>query len=351
MVGWIGKRRSGPIGVDIGSRSVKLLQLDASRSELRAAARWDLPADDPTADQQRDEQIVEAVRRAREGRNFRGREAVFCLGAGSLFVQNIRVAPASGEELEKVVRVEAASRLPFHSEEAEIHYVEAADVRQSETVRREVIVLACHRPVLDRILSLAEDAGLRPVAVDVEPAAMLRCYCKQFRRDDDQQRGMMFVNIGASTSLVVIARGPDAVFIKYIDVGGRHLDEAVARRLRMSLPDAAALRRHNGDRRADQRDPEVTRGITESIRPVLDRLANELSLCLRYYSVTFRGQPLSRIVLGGGEATESLVELLAARLDLACDLGNPLRSYQKAVSQGRVGQWDVAAGLALREVN
>ncbi|MHC4181637.1 MAG: pilus assembly protein PilM [Planctomycetota bacterium] len=246
MAGWIAKRRASPIGIDIGSRSVKLLQFDAGRSQVRAASRWDLPAEEPSPTQQHDEQIVGAIRRAREGRNFRGREAVLCLGAGDLFVQNIRVAPAVGEELKKLVHLDAAGRLPFPSEEAEIHYLEAADVRQSDTVRREVIVLACHRPILERTLCLAEDAGLRPVAVDVEPAAMLRCYWKQFRRDDDQQRRMMFLNVGASNTMVVIARGSSAVFIKYIDAGGRHLDEAVARRLRMSLPDAASLRRHNG---------------------------------------------------------------------------------------------------------
>jgi len=359
MVGWIAKRRPSPIGVDIGSRSVKLLQFDAGRAEVRAAARWDLPADPQAGTRQAgappdsaprdDEQIVQAVCRAREGHNFRGREAVLCLGSGRLFVQNIRVAPASGEELKKQVHLEAAGRLPFSSEEAEIQYLEAADVRQSDMVRREVIVLACHRPVLARILALGERAGLRPVAVDVEPAAMLRCYCRQFRRDDDQQRRMVFVSLGASTTLVVIARGSDAVFIKYIEVGGRHLDEAVARHLQMTPADAAALRRHNGDRRADQRDPDITRSIAESVRPVLDRLAGELSLCLRYYSVTFRGQPLSQIVLGGGEATQSLADWLATRLDLPCELGDPLRSYQKSVSSERIGQWNVAAGLALRE--
>jgi type IV pilus assembly protein PilM len=369
MVGWIAKRRPSPIGVDIGSRSVKLLQFDAGRTAVRAAARWDLPAhpqarareadtrqagappgDPPAgAPQQDDEEIVQAIRRAREGRDFRGRDAVLCLGSGRLLVQNVRVAPASGEELSKQVYLEVAGRLPFSSEEAEIHYLEAADVRQSDTVRREVIVLACHRPVLERTLALAERAGLRPVAVDVEPAAMLRCYSRQFRRDDDQQRRMALVNVGASMTAVVIARGSQAVFIKYIEVGGRHFDEAVAGHLQMDLADAAALRRHNGDRRADQRDPEIARSIAESVRPVLDRLAGELSLCVRYYSVTFRGQPLSQIVLGGGEATQSLADWLAARLDLPCELGDPLRSYQKAVSPGRIGQWDVAAGLALRE--
>jgi len=351
MVGLLGKSRHSPIGVDIGSRSVKLLQFNGSRSEVLEAARWDLAADGPDNAELRDKQIVEAIARAREGRRFRGREAVFCVGAEDLFVQNIRVAQATGEELQKIVGFEAAGRLPFASEEAEIRFVEAADVRQGDAIRREVILMACHRPVIQRILALAEAAKLTATTIDAEPSALLRCYSAQYRRDDDQQRCVMFVNLGASKTGVVISRGWDAMFIKYIDIGGKHLDEAVGRHLKMSPADAAALRRHNGDRRADQRDPEVARSLAESIRPVLDRLANELSLCLRYYSVTFRGKPISQIVLGGGEATETLLEWLSPRLELPCDLGDPLRDYQRATLSGRAGQWDVAAGLALREVN
>ncbi|HUT09060.1 MAG TPA: pilus assembly protein PilM [Thermoguttaceae bacterium] len=351
MVGWIGKHRNSPIGVDIGSRSVKLLQFDGEQAAVLESARWDLPAKRPSDEARRDEQIVEAITQARQRRNFRGRNAVLGLGAEHLFVQNIRVAKASGRELDKIVQFEAAGRLPFSSDEAEIRYLEAADVRQGDAVRREVILLACRQQVIQRILALADAAGLTPVAIDIEPAALLRCYCKQFRRDDDQQRRVMFVNVGAATSTVVIARGNDAMFVKYLDVGGGHLDEAVARHLKMPLPDAAALRRHNGDRRADQRDPEVTRSINESIRPVLGHLIQELSLCLRYYSVTFRGQPLSKLVLGGGEANPTLCEWLEGRLDLSCELGNPLRTYETTLPPGRIGQWEIAAGLALRDMN
>jgi len=351
MVGWFAKRRYGPIGVDVGSRSVKLLQFDAERLRVLESARWDLSAPNTADPADRDAQVVKAILQAREGKKFRGCEAVFSIPAADLFVQNIRVPKAAGEELSRIVWAEAAGRVPFAGDEAEVRYIEADTVRQGDTVRREVILLACHRPQLERTLAVADGAGLMPVAVDVDPNALIRCYAKQFRRDRDRQARMMFVNVGASTTAVVIARGADAMFMKYLDVGGRHFDDAVARRLKMSHSEAVALRRHNGDRRADQRDPEVARSIVESIRPVLDRLANELSMCIRYYSVTFRGQPLERLVLGGGEAGETLVEWLGGRLDVPCELGDPLRSYEKPPLSRRMGQWDVAAGLALREMN
>jgi type IV pilus assembly protein PilM len=341
--------RAGPIGIDFGSRAVKLLQFNSDRTRLLAAARIDLPAGRKMTAEEHDVLLVDALRQAREGEGFRGREAVICLGARELYLQNIRIPKSAPEETDKLVLQETAGRLPFSAAEAEIRYLEADDVRQGEAVKREMIVVASHRPVIEHAVQLVERAGLRPVAIDIEPAALVRCYAHQYRRDEDRQQRVMLVHIGASNTAAIIARGDEPLFLKYIDVGGKQLDEAVARHLKMNLSEAAHLRRHNGDRRAELQDPDVARSVADAVRPVRDRLSNELALCLRYHSVTFRGQPIARLVLGGGEASTALAELLQARLDLRCELGEPLRSYEPCVAAGRKSQWDVAAGLALRQ--
>ncbi len=348
MNNWFSQRRFGPIGIDIGSRTVKLLQLDAAREAIREAAHWDLPYEPALNHERHDERVVEAVRHAQEGRDFRGRKAAICLGAEHLFVQNIRVAHAAGEELTKIVRLEAVGRLPFNSDESEIRYIDVDDVRQGDALRREVILMACHRPTIDRLIKIAEQSSLEPIAIDAEPLALLRCYRRQFRRDEDNDRRMMFVNVGASHTLVVIARGPDVLFIKYINIGGRRFDEAVSKYLSMSLPEAASLRRYSGDRRESSRDPEIARGVEEAIRPVVAELARELSLCARYHSVTFRGQPLAQCIISGGEATATLVESLQANFEMPCDVGSPLRAFEKPMPVSCETQWDVAAGLALQ---
>lgn len=348
---WPIRQRYSPIGVDIGSRSLKLLQFDATRTQVREAVRWDLPPEVGYRPERREQRLVEALRRAREGRDFRGREVVLSLGNGNLFVQNLRVAQAVGNELTKIVHFEAAGRLPFAGEEAEIRFLDVGDVKQGDSFRREVILMACHKPRIDRLLAVAEEAGLRVAAIDVEPAAVLRCYGRQFRRDDDQHRRVMFVNMGASSTMVIIACGQEMMFVKYIELGGKHFDEAVATRLKIPLAEAAALRRRDSDKPSQERDPEIARGLDDALQPVLDKLAQELSLCLRYYSVTFRGQPVSQMVLGGGEAKQNFAPWFAARLELPCELGNPLRPFQQSCSVGRLGQWDIAAGLALKEVS
>lgn len=349
MVAILKRTKVGPIGVDLGSRAVKLVQLSDERSRVFEAARWDLPLEKQAGTGSLSAQMADAIRQAREGRNFRGREAVVCLGWPSLYVQNIRVPKSAEGALDPIVWQEAEGRLPFPSAEAELRFLEAGDVRQGEATRREVIVLACHRPVLDQTLQVIEDAGLRPIAVEVEPLALLRCYDLQFRRDLDQNQRAIYVHVGNANTSIIIAQETEALFIKYLDVGGRNLDEAVAKHLQLEPADAWALRRHNGDRRAEQQDPEVARSVAESVRPVVDKLVNEVSLCVRYHSVTFRGQPLKRLVLAGGEATQPLLDALAAKLpDLKCEMGDPLRSFEQANVPGRKSQWDVALGLALR---
>jgi type IV pilus assembly protein PilM len=386
MVRWIPKYAAGPIGVDISPRSVKVIQLNDRRTAVVDAVRWDVhaasekesahaagptrektsdwdhhehaagqhkpqktPVDtDRTASATEDRQIVAALRQALEGRRFCGRDAVLCLDTHDLMLANVRLAKQAGADMDRLVQQEAAARIPFAINEAEIRYLDGADVRQGDTMLREVTLLACHRPAIQRKIDLAEAAGLRPVAIDVAPTAVLRTYVSQYRRDEDRRRRAMFVHIGSSSTIVVIAQGADVLLARVLDVGGQHFDESVALHLDMSLADAISLRRYNGERRADQRDEDVAQSIADAARPVVERFLAELGKCVRYHSVTFRGQPLSGVVLSGGEANEALAEAIAARLDVKCEVGDPLRTLATTLPIWNRSQWDVAAGLALR---
>lgn len=351
MPSWFGSDRSRPIGIDLGHRSIKMVQLDASRNQIIEAVKWELNLDAGATKEQTAAAWVEGLQQARQSRGFRGNDAVVCLSAPELFVQNIRVPKVAEAQLEKAVFEEAASRLSYPISEAEIRYFPSADIRQGDEFKREVILLACHRPVLNRFLNIVVEGGLRPVAVDVAPAALMRGYRHGFRRESDQDLSLMIVAIGATNTLVVIAQDQETKFTKYIDIGGNRMDEAIARHMKMAHSDAAALRRHNSDRRAGEKDPDVTRTIVEATRVIVDRLTEELSMCVRYHSVTFRGQRIDRLVIGGGEANEWLCDALSSRVDIPCEVGEPLRHFTGIEPPGRHSQWDIAAGLALRSMS
>ncbi|MDA7980125.1 MAG: pilus assembly protein PilM [Pirellulales bacterium] len=346
MISWLKSQLSGPIGVDIGTRSTKVVQFSADRRRVIASARWEHDTSDDSRSA-RDELVTDTFRRIRADRRFRGRKVTLGLGARDLFIQNMRVGNHQTADLNNFVSREVADRLPYPLAESEIRHLDAGEVRQGELVKREVIGLATSRPLIDQLLGSAESAGLRPIAIDVEPMALARCFNHQFRREADDREGVMMVHVGAGNTLVVIAHSRQVRFLKYLETSSRTFDEAVARRLRLKLSEAVTLRRNNSDRRTDQRSASADQTILEAIRPVVEALATELSLCLRYYSVTFRGRPVSQIVLAGVEAQEILRMALNDRLDLPCQLGDPWRNITGAPSSARAS-WDLAVGLALR---
>ena len=90
--------------VDVGTRSVKLVQFSADCAKLVDAARADLPAVDLKAlsAEKYAEYLAAAIARARDGRTFRGKDIVLGLTDRELFVQNIRVARCEGAELERL---------------------------------------------------------------------------------------------------------------------------------------------------------------------------------------------------------------------------------------------------------
>lgn len=341
-------QRCSPIAIDVGSRWVKLLQLSADGRRVWETAVWELPPHEQDADP--GAAVAEAINKAREHRRFRGNRAVLCLTARDLFVQNIRIPRLRESEMASSVYAEAETRLPVPMEEAEIRYIHAGEIRQGEAVRNEIILMACSRKAVERLLGIAEVCRLRPVGIDAEPAALIRCYCRQFRRAEDRGQTHIYLNIGAASSMVTIARDGSPVFVKYIQVGGRHFDEAVAEGLSMPLETARSLRRNHGDRRSENRDPVIVRGIHEALRPVMERLMTELSMCVRYHSVTFREHALDRVILGGGEAEEALAEQIGDALQLPCEVGDPFRALENRQRLGKATQWDIAAGLALKTV-
>jgi hypothetical protein len=86
----------------------------------------------------------------------------------------------------------------------------------------------------------------------------------------------------------------------------------------------------------------------------MEELARELSLCLRYYSVTFRGHRPTVVKLLGGEGSDpQLRAILNASLPVPVVAGTPMisvdcRAMKECDRQGTMSEWAAALGLSLR---
>ena len=350
-----------PIGVDIGHDSVKMLQVEAvgTTLEVTAAARMPLPPEAKADPARRLPCAADLIRQMLRLHPFRGRRIVAALPRDIVTAKNLRLPPIPANEVAAVVKFEARNVFPFDVEQARVHYLAAGEVRQGTELRQEVIVMAAPNDDVNAVVEHLHRSGAILESLDVEPCALYRSVERFIRRKEDENDVHVLVDVGARRSQVVIGRGHDISFIKPIDIGGLHFHEAVARKLGIPVDEAEALRRRlveagdSADPAAARRDP-VRQAVFDATRAPMEELGREISLCLRYYSVTFRGQRPTKLRLVGGEACDpQLQALLNACLVIPVEVARPLYSVnisrmKPADRQGTMCEWALALGLSLR---
>ena len=236
---------SNPIGVDFGSDSLRMAQVepgDGGEYRLVAAASADVPAQmrqDPTA---RINFYADTVRDLLASGNFRGRRAILSLPAASTFIQHLRMPRLEEEELKKALPWEARGKLPIDPTHAVLRHIVAGEIYQDQEQKNEVILMAAARELVNQLLAAASKAKLDVVGMNVEAKAVVDCFTHIYRRKTDADLTTCFVDIGSSGTRAVIAKSGQILFARSIPIGGEHFNRAVANGLKMSLEDARVLR-------------------------------------------------------------------------------------------------------------
>ena len=375
-------KRYWPIGLDIGTDSIKMLQLRRFGASIAVCAcgRWRFPESLPDAPPQgqgpgssggdttqRRNAAIKAVRSMLRCGDFHGRRVVTALSCRQLGLKSIRLPRMAAGELQQALIWEAKERFGFDVAPDQLRYLLAGQVRSGNETNDEIIMMVVRDQTIQEHLALLEEMGLRVEHIEAASVALFRVFERYLRRRADEEAVSVVADIGASGTRVVVARGKQIVFVKRIDIGGRKLTEAVARHLNLTNSEAREMRMRSAgpaqpaDAEAgDQQDElsSVDWTIHDAVRAEVESLAREIALCLRYCSVTFRGLRPRHVMLTGGEVYDaSLVRLLGEQLGLECVVGHPLKGIDVSAvdlggdRRGMLAEWATCTGLAIRDVD
>jgi len=342
-----------PIGVDLASSAVKLAQLRASEGGVELVAAGETAVPRACRDQaSRLEYFCHGVRKALRSCPFKGRQAILSLPAHETFVQHVKIPKLPPQERPQALESELEGKLPYPVEDAVIRSTVVGDVYGEDDARQEAIVVAVSRRTLNSYLSMAHHAKLDVVGVNIKPFAIVECFARLFLREQDASRAVLYLDMGAASTQVVLAHGRDPVFARNLAIGGDQLDQAVADKLNISLENAQAVRRELIAGNSQSPDAEQVYMILDE---TLGSMAVEMTKCLRYYESVFRNRTIDRAVFVGGQAADKrLCQILAQRLALCAQVGDPLARVKFAADarpqlDRRVPQprWAVAVGLSL----
>jgi type IV pilus assembly protein PilM len=371
MVSWRLKTRSlRPIGLDIGHNSIKMIQLATNDGQIGVIAADKVRIDPGVNDDDRGKRnfVVSAVKQMLGKGSFRGRDVVSCLPSEKLKITSLRLAEADGAEIEQSLKKEASQRFGMDPDKDAINYMLAGSVRQGDEVKNELILFAADNETIKNHIEMLEEAQLKPAAIDTVPCALFRSFERTLRRQEDREHTAVFVDMGSRFTTVVFGRGGEISFVKQIPIGGEKFTREIAAKLAVSVREAETLRealraerslsagQTGGDRQLDATTRQV---MVDVIGAVAEELAREISLCFRYYTVTFRGKRVERAVFAGGEAYEGiLINALKRQLAVEIEMAQPLRGFDLSSEKtninfdsdrrGLLCEWTIAVGLSLK---
>jgi len=357
------RMKAGPIGLDIGASSIKMLQIadEGGKPCVLASMQHDL-ASPGSGDADPRAAIRDVVAAALRNHPFKGRDVVTAFGCGDFQLKSVRLPRMPPDELASAVEFEAQDRFDFGGKPTQIRHLPVGEVRQSGELREEVVVFVASDERVAARIELLESLKLRPIAIDAAPCAAARSFVRFLRRAEDAASINVFVDIGLRGASIIVTRGAEVSFLKTMEVGGGLFNDAVAKALGVSKEEAADLRvrimREGAGRRAEDRNSvpeEIKTAAADAVRSHIERLSRDVQMCMRYFAVTFRGQKPESLTIVGGEAHEpTLTTILSDAIDVPCMIGHPMRGIGRL---GAIGErdrrtfqpaWAVVCGLALR---
>jgi type IV pilus assembly protein PilM len=387
-----------PIGIDFGVGALRLLQVSAgSPATIVAAAEVETPVELLGDHKKRLEfQFAQLPRLVREG-GFRSRRAVCAIPSWRVFCKHLHVNKPEGVPLSTVI--DAALPAQLGCDPASImHRCTEVGTTAGKT---EVIVVASPRDLVDRLVRGMATAKLEPVGMHSEFTATLRAFDGVHRRDGDDQRTTLYLDMGMGTTNVLISHGTHLAFARVVEIGGRHLDESLAKQLSCGIEEARAKRLGTGmtagpmpraaaaavagvqstadgvavviDPGADRRGgaAEMLPGLSPdlmaqpaaavspentSLAEPLEILTDEVGMCLRYHASQHAGRRVDRVIFVGSEAKQrGLCQHIARTLKLPGNMADPLARLARTGTEPATGVdlrqpqpgWAVAMGLCM----
>ncbi|HVE69228.1 MAG TPA: type IV pilus assembly protein PilM [Solirubrobacteraceae bacterium] len=274
-----------------------------------------------------------------------------------IVVRTIELPPiADPRELDAAVRFQAQDNIPMPLDEAVLDYQPLGLVETPQGDRLRVVLVAARRDMIDRLVSAARGAGLRPEGIDLSAFAMIRALSPGATPATDADGaaagGTLYVNVGGMTNLA-IAAGSACSFTRVAMIGLDTMVAELAERRGLTLEHAEQWLVHVGlEAPADtiEGDPEIVADARSVLTSGADRIVDEVRNSLDFYAGQGASVMVQRAVITGSAVSiPGFVAQLATGVSIPVESGKVAEAQPGALHGLDPARVTVAAGLSVSE--
>ncbi len=345
----LARGRKKRLVLDIGSSAVRLCELTHTKTGYQLTRYVQKEFDsDPALDEETRKRLrigatVEVLKQAKARR----RKAIIGVPGQSVFTRTRTLPPVPEYKVNQIVRYEIQQQIPFSLDQIAMDY----QILDGTTATGyEVMMAAIKTDVVDKHVQVLEAAKRSVEVVDVCCISAYN-WLKHTGEFGDQGECIALIDMGATTTDIVIEREGRFRFTRPLNFGGNDVTKAIAAAFGANFQDAERMKRErgfapSGDAARDGKGGEV-------IGKALQRFVSETMRSFAYFRSLPGGGQVHRVILcGGGACLRNIVPYLQSALGVEVRIAQPLAGL--AITPGaqlvneRPEQACVALGLALR---
>jgi type IV pilus assembly protein PilM len=340
------------LGLDIGSSSVKLVQLKERKGgyTLQAFGVSKLPPETIVDGALMNSgAVVQAIRDLVSEQKVKAKEAAIGVRGHSVIIKKIALPRMSQEELDESIQWEAEQYIPFDVKDVNID-TQILTPEGDAAGQMDVLLVAAKKELIHDYIAVCSEAGLAAGVVDVDAFAVQNAFEVNYELVPGET--VVLINVGASVTNINILANGTTTFTRDVTMGGNAFTEEIQKQLNISWEEAETLKVGG----QGETDAVVPQEVERVIQGVAEQLAGEIQRSLDFYAATAADNRISRVYLSGGTARiPALFKVIEQRAAVPVDVLNPFkaididnRRFDAAFVTGAAASAAVAVGLALR---
>ena len=344
------KKKKEVVGVDIGSSSVKVVQLKDNKGsfQLLNAGIYPLPPEAIVDNTLMDSSSISLViKNIIASLGIKVKDVVCSISGNSVIIRKIVLPAMPQEELEDQISWEAEQYIPFDINDVNMDF-QILSPDNNDPSKMNVLLVASKKDIINDYISVFSESGMQLSVVDVDAFAVQNAFEANY--DYSSEDVLALVNIGASVMNINVIKDGITLFTRDVQMGGNLYTEEIQKQIGLSSEGA-----ETGKLLANELVNEPLRNV---ILKVNETIAQEIRRSLDFYNSTANDDRISGVYISGGcSKVYNLIYAIAEKIGLPVEKLNPFtklnyneKDFDPEYLEEIAPFMAVPVGLAIRRV-
>lgn len=306
------------IGLDIGTSSLKLVELEGKKNEIKLVTYGYTESLSPKNRNDWRKNIKKTAQTIEELYEKAGADsenAISSLPTFSVFSSIVNITGTNSKNLKVAINREAKKVIPMPLEEMILDWkILEKDKKNNNT---KIFLTASPQKLVKNYIDIFRELNINLLSLETENFSLIRTLM------GNDQTAVMIVGSGETNTDISVVKEGIPMLNRSIDVGGVSITEAISKSLNIDKKRAEQFKCDMGISSLDSQKQDV---IPKTIIKAIDPIVDEIKYMLNLYQQK-NEQKVDKVILTGGSALLiNLPAYLSKVLDMNVIVGDPWAS-------------------------